>query len=78
MWVQDPSLFLIPKDAREKEPSISPMFEPAKSGIQEYEMADLEKVWDKSPVLLPLLGMFRSVNWHSIEQELNGSRLAVV
>lgn len=47
--VKAPSLFLEVKTVRELEPSVTPMFEPTKSGEIRREEADLETLWDRSP-----------------------------
>lgn len=53
LYVEDPSLFLQLKKAREEEPSISPTFEPAKTAHTRHKVVDLEELWDRSPALLP-------------------------
>lgn len=52
IWrVEAPSPFLLLKNAVDEEPTISVRFEPPKTAKDDDEIANLEKMWDRSPSL---------------------------
>ncbi len=61
--VEAPSAFLEIEELCEKEPSVSEEFEPLKHHARSLTNADLEKLWEKSP----LVRAFREQVWKIIE-----------